>query len=69
MAALGCAEPQSGGSVSMIAANIRKIAKQLATEAEEPVLDREVVQTAVRRLISQAEMLEEGLDTPEQVAA
>lgn len=53
----------------MIASSLRKIAQQLRTEAEEPIIDREVVQTAVRRLIAQAEMLEEGLDTPEQVAA
>lgn len=51
----------------MIAATLRKIAKELRTEAEEPIIDREVIQTAVRRLIAQAEMLEGGLDVPEQV--
>lgn len=49
----------------MIAPNLRKIADRLRVEAEEPVLNREVVQIAVRRIIAQVEMLEEGLDTPE----
>lgn len=49
----------------MIATNLRKIADRLKIEAEEPVLNREVVQLAVRRIIAQVEMLEEGLDTPE----
>ena len=52
----------------MIAANLRKIAAQLRTEAEEPEIDREAVHVAIRRIIAQAEMLEEGLDEPEQVA-
>lgn len=52
----------------MIASNLHKIAKDLRTAAEEPEIDREDVQTAVRRIIAQAEMLEEGLDVPEQVS-
>lgn len=53
----------------MIADNLRKIAAELLTEAEEPVLDREIVQTAVRRIQAQAEMLDRGLDAPTQVTA
>lgn len=52
----------------MIERTLRKIAQELRIAAEEPVIDREIVQLAVRRLIAQAEMLEEGLDVPAQVA-
>lgn len=51
----------------MVASTLRKIAQQLRVEAEEPEIDREAVYTAIRRIIAQAEMLEEGLDMPEQV--
>lgn len=53
----------------MIADSLRKIARELSAEVDEPVIDREVVQTAVRRIIAQAEMLDEGLDVPTQVSA
>lgn len=52
----------------MIADTLRKIAAELRIEAEEPTIDRDAVQLAARRLIAQAEMLEEGLDEPTQVA-
>lgn len=52
----------------MIASTLRKIANELRTEAEEPEIDRDAVYIAARRILAQAEMLEEGLDTPEQVS-
>lgn len=52
----------------MIPETLRKIAQQLRVEAEEPEIDREAVMLAVRRIEAQAEMLEEGLDEPVQVA-
>jgi hypothetical protein len=52
----------------VISATLQKIAHDLRTAAEEPEIDRDVVYLAVRRIVAQAEMLDEGLDEPVQVA-
>lgn len=52
----------------MISDTLRRLANDLRTEAAEPEIDRDALYLTARRLDAQAEMLDQGLDAPRQVA-